>query len=302
MAQKDWEEVLGLIEDKSPELFEKFLISDHVFLPNKTLPNPFNMHHSNFRASDLGKKNPGQWIPIYYLKEIPKYFRKNSVAPVKAGQAGFFFYKGKVFFDLESVIFQKIDTHKINSIESYMPATLKAKFQRNENAYLNKAVALGFVNHFVDDAGLAVFEQVITTKRHKRLLYGQFGKIKITNTLQFKTSKGSKSINPGFQFEIDLVLENKDEIIIFEAKTGNKPFSNFSLLQLYYPLIYIQSVIEEPKPIRTIFIDITTFDSKETYRMLEIQFKNDSFDEIAVASACEYQNKKTIQDFVSTDS
>ncbi|WP_415407740.1 DUF6997 domain-containing protein [Sulfurovum sp. CS9] len=47
--------------------------------------------------------------------------------------------------------------------------------------------------------------------------------MKITNPLKFKTSKGSKSINFGFQFEIDLVFENRDEIIIFEAKTGNKP-------------------------------------------------------------------------------
>lgn len=50
-------------------------------------------------------------------------------------------------------------------------------------------------------------------------LYGQIGKIKITNPpLQFKTSKRSKTINSGFKFEIDLVLENKDEIIIFGTK------------------------------------------------------------------------------------
>ena len=37
-----------------------------------------------------------------------------------------------------------------------------------------------------------------------RLLYSQFGKIKITDLLQFDASKGSKFINSGFQFEIDL--------------------------------------------------------------------------------------------------
>ena len=42
---------------------------------------------------------------------------------------------------------------------------------------------------------------------------GEFEKIKITNPLKFKTKKGSKTINPGFQFEIDLVLENRDETI-----------------------------------------------------------------------------------------
>jgi len=288
MAQKDWEEVLELIENKSPKLFEKFLTQDQIFLPNNMLFNPFDTNHSNFRASDLGKDKPGQWIPIYYFKEIPKYFQENGIVPIRAGQAEFFFYKGKVFFNLESVDFKKIDICKIKPIESYIPATLKAKFQRNENAYLNKAIALGFVNHFVSDKELAVFEHEVATKGHKRLLYGQFGKIKLTNMLQFKTSKGRKPINPGFQFEIDLVLESKDEIIIFEAKTGNKYFSNFSLLQLYYPLIYIQSIIEEPKTIRTVFIDITTFGNTERYRMMEIKFENDNFDKAVVHSACEY--------------
>jgi len=288
MAQKDWEEVRKIIELQSSGLIEKFLISDQTFLPNNLLDNPFNVDHSNFSASDLGKGKPGQWIPVYYLKDIPEYFRENQMVPVRAGQAEFFFYKGNVFFDLESINFEKIDTAKINPIESYIPVTLKAKFQRNENAYLNKAIALGYINHFLDDGELSVFEHEIETGNHKRLLYGQFGKIKITNPLQFKTCKGDKSINSGFQFEIDLVLENRDEIIIFEAKTGDKPFKNFSLLQLYYPLIYLRSIIEESKPIRTIFIDITTTQDSEAYRLVEVHFKDDMFDQVEVLSSCEY--------------
>jgi hypothetical protein len=291
MSQKDWIDVQKIIEEKSFGLFKKFLTSDEIFLPNNTLPNPFNEKCSNFSASDLKKSKPGQWIPVYYLKDIPEYFRDNQIVPVRAGQAEFFFYKGNVFFDLESIAFEKIDISKINPLESYIPATLKAKFQRNENAYLNKAIALGYINHFVDDGELQVFEHEIRTKNHKRLLYGQFGKIKISNTLLFKTTKGNKTINPGFQFEIDLVLENQDEIIIFEAKTGNKPFKNFSLLQLYYPLIYLRSIIQDPKPIRTIFIDISTINDNESYRLLEIHFKDDLFDEVEVLSACEYRNE-----------
>lgn len=200
MAQKDWEEVRKIIDVQSSGLLEGFLTSEQVFLPNDLSPNPFNAVHSNFSAYDLGKEKPGQWIPVYYLKNIPEYFRENQMVPVRAGQAEFFFYKGDVFFDLDCVNFEKIDTSKINPIESYIPVTLKAKFQRNENAYLNKAIALGYINHFIDDGELAVFEHEIGTRDHKRLLYGQFGKIKITNPLQFNTSKGSKSINSGFQF------------------------------------------------------------------------------------------------------
>ncbi len=291
MAQRDWEEVRQIIDRESSGLFEKFLASGEIFLPNNIVPNPFNKDSSNFSASDLQKEKPGQWIPVYNTKDIPHYFSNEKVVPVRAGPAEFFFYKGVVFFDLDHIEFQKVNVEKIHPIESYIPSTLKAKFQRNENAYLNKAVALGYINHFVDDPKLQVFEHEIETKKRKRLLYGQFGKIKITDLLQFKTSRGNKDINPGFQFEIDLVLENRDEIIIFEAKTGTKPFNNFSLLQLYYPLIYLRSIIKEPKPIRTIFIDITTNSDSERYRIVEVCFCNDLFDKVEVLSACSYEYK-----------
>jgi len=290
MAQKDWKEVQEIIEFQSSGILEKFLLSEQVFLPNQILPNPFRVDHSNFSASDLGKGKPGQWIPVYYSKDIPEYFQQNNIVPIRAGQAEFFFYKGVVFFDLDRIVFENIDTDSISSIEGYIPSTLRAKFQRNENAYLNKAVALGYVNHFVDENDLVLFKREIKTKKYERFLYGQFGKIKITESLQFLTTKGKKTIHPGFQFEIDLVLENRHEIIIFEAKTGNKPFKNFSLLQLYYPLIYLRSIVKEHKPIRTIFIDITTTKNTEIYRLVEICFKDDLFDKGEVVSACEYQN------------
>ena len=74
-------------------------------------------------------------------------------------------------------------------------------------------------------------------------------------------------------------------------KTGDKPFKNFSLLQPYYPLIYLRSIIQESKPIRTIFIDITTVSDSEAYRLLEICFKDDLFDEVEVFSTCEYRKE-----------
>jgi len=41
--------------------------------------------------------------------------------------------------------------------------------------------------------------------------------------------------------------------------------------------------------IRTIFIDITARKERESYRLLEIRFNDDKFDEIEVVSACEYR-------------
>ena len=56
-------------------------------------------------------------------------------------------------------------------------------------------------------------------------------------------------------------------------------------------MIYLRSIIKESKPIRTIFIDITTVDNNEAYCLQEVRFKNDMFDEVEVLSACKYKHK-----------
>jgi len=43
-------------------------------------------------------------------------------------------------------------------VEGFMPLTLQ-EFHRNENAYLNRALALGVLNHFLDSKSLEVFEE-----------------------------------------------------------------------------------------------------------------------------------------------
>ena len=59
MSQRDWIKVQKIIEDKSSGFLKKFLTSDDMFLPNNSLPNPFNSDRSNFSASDLDKSKPG---------------------------------------------------------------------------------------------------------------------------------------------------------------------------------------------------------------------------------------------------
>ena len=282
MAQRDWLEVLQLISNKDKEYLSNFLASDKVFLPNSSCPNPFDSNAGNFSATALGKAKPGDWIPVYKKQDVSEFFHSENFFPVRAGQAEFFFYRGRIFFDLSDIGFKEIDIRNIEPIAPFVPTTLTAKFQRNENAYLNKAVALGYINHFVDGDDLHILKREIYNKSGKRLLYGQFGKIKTTKPLEFKTSKGSKTIKEGFQFEIDLVLENEKEIIIFEAKSGNVPTRSFSLLQLYYPLIYLKSFLNEDKNIRTVFIDVVAGNDAEEYRLMEVGFEDGEFDRVAV--------------------
>jgi hypothetical protein len=288
LSQKDWIEVKEKFENKQSNFFEKFLNSNEFFYPSNNFKNIFNEKNNLIYAKDLKKEKPGNWIPIYNKKDLPEFFVKNKIYPIRSGQAAFFFYKGEVFLELKKIKFREISKKDIEPIANFIPESLKVKFQRNENAYLNKAIALGIINHFIDIyESLHILKTEITTKKYSRLLYGQFGKIKLTNKLKFQTSKGYKTIEPGFQFEIDLVLENNKEIFIIEAKCGTSERDNFSLLQLYYPYIYFKSIIKN-KIIRTFFIDIVETDNEEYYKLLEIKFENNFFDKVRLIKSCKY--------------
>ncbi len=286
MAKRDWEEM-----HNSKFNYGKFAtITDDPFFPSETFKNPFLGTAENFSATQFNKPKPGSWIPLYKSSELSEYFTTNKVYPVRAGQAEFFFYRGDIFFNLQEVNYTAISPNDYQAIETFVPHTLSVKFERNENAYLNKAVALGIINHFVDGDHYSVLEKTIQNKTNTRLLYGQFGKIKLTTPLTFKTSKGNKTINAGFQFEIDLVLENEKEIIIFEAKAGSKPQKTFSLLQLYYPLIYFRQLLGNEKKIRTVFIDIIANDKKEEYQLVEVIFSGNYFNDIKVVKSFYYDS------------
>lgn len=291
MAYNDWVEVEDIFHNKAPNILLDFINSDQIFLPNTVHINPFDPEQANFSAKQIEKDKPGNWIPLYKSNELSDFFKDNNIYPIRSGQAEFFFYKNSIFHDLSTLEFQSVDSDKYELIESFVPLTLQVNFQRNENAYLNKAVALGIINHFVDGVNYHILQTQIKNKRNTRLLYGQFGKIKITNPIDFKTSKGSKPIKEGFQFEIDLVLENENEIIIFEAKTENKPRQSFSLLQLYYPLAYFRQLTQNKKKIRTVFIDIVTEGKLEEYRLVEFFFENDCFDLYSIKQASLYNIK-----------
>ena len=290
MAQKDWLEILSKLDQKSSGILDRFLKSDEIFFPSAKLPNPFDLSSGNITATQLEKPNPANWIPVYRSSDLPPIMRTAAIFPVRSGPGEFFFCKGNPFFDLQKISWMIVDTGTIDPIDSFIPATLTARFQRNENAYLNKAVALGYMNHFVDTDRLKILEKILETKRYRRLLYGQFGKIKITTPLRFDISGATKTIAAGFQFEIDLVLENENEVIIFEAKTGPRPQKEFSLLQLYYPLLYFRSLLPDKK-IRTVFIDIVANEEKETYRLVEFSFDRMRFDALKTLAARSYTSK-----------
>lgn len=291
MAQKDWKEIIEKFNIKDKEFISNFLNSKNSFCPSENHLNIFDEKnpYNNFNSKNLNKLKPANWIPLYKKEELPTFLIKNNLMPIRSGTGEFFFYKGNIFFDLTKIEFRNIDSKNLKTIEGFIPLSLKVDFQRNENAFLNKALALGIINHFIGKNDLKVLNRKLHNKNGTRLLYGQFGKIKTSFDLIFRTTKSCKIINNGLQFEVDLVLESEDEIFIFEAKSSNQFTKNFSLLQLYYPLIYLKFITTYRKKIRTIFIDITTQENKEIYRLVEIDFIQSNIDDFKVLKKYKYE-------------
>ncbi|MBU0721661.1 hypothetical protein KJ877_09990 [bacterium] len=285
MAQNDWIEVLKIFNKKSLNYINDFLSSNEKFCPSNNYKNIFDENHNAFSSKQLNKLKPGNWIPLYKKEDLSNYFIENNLMPIRCGQGEFFFFRGDIFFDLNKVSFLEISLKNLIKIDTFIPLTLK-DFHKNENAYLNKALAIGIINDFIDSEHVTVFQKQLN---YRRLLYGQFGKIKTNFDLEFKTTFGKRYINKNFQFEIDLVLENEDEIIIFEAKQGLKSRKTFALLQLYYPLIYLTKITNNKKKIRTIFIDIISSDiDNEVYKLVEFKFEGLQFDNYTIIKACKY--------------
>lgn len=286
MPKQDWNQIITLFKTKDETYLEDFLNSDEVFCPSPDYENIFDPTHNAFSAKQLDKPNPANWIPIYKRDDLSEYLLENRLMPIRCGQGEFFFYRGEILFDLRLLSYREVPIDTIESVEAFIPLTLH-EFHRNENAYLNKALAMGILNHFLDSNDLELYQEKIVRGDYRRLLYGQFGKIKTNFELTFHTTKGSRVINAGFQFEMDLVLENESEIIIFEAKQGRKPRESFVLLQLYYPLIYLSEITKKKKKIRTVFIDIVG-EERETYRMTEFVFWEGCFDRVEVVRSLVY--------------
>jgi len=291
MAQKDWIEIIEKFNIKDEEFIQKFLDSKDSFCPSENHLNIFDIDNAfdNFNAKNLNKPNPANWIPIYKKEDLSRFLIENNLMPIRSGAGQFFFYKGNVFFDLTKIEFKNIDSNKIKPIEDFVPLSLQVDFQRNENAFLNKAMAIGVINNFLNRTDLKVLNKKIYNQNSSRLLYGQFGKVKTTFEMIFKTTKNCKLIKSGFQFEMDLVLESEDEIYIFEAKSNTQYTKTFSLLQLYYPLIYLQFITTYRKKIRTIFIDITIQDNNEIYRLVEFDFKQNNIDDYGISKSYKYE-------------
>jgi len=161
--------------------------------------------------------------------------------------------------------------------------SIKNNYSNPSNADLycienNNAVSVSLNNsntereflHLAYNCG--VFNQLLGSKK---LNLGTSGKLYVNAIANYFKAIELEKV----QFELDLSLETKDTIALFEAKLPKTNKSNtnktadFVIFQAFYPILYA-SQINHSKKIRFFFLDIIRYTSKVDFHFIEIDFKN----------------------------
>ncbi len=238
------------MSDWNKVLEEKGLTEDQLF----------NEHglSQQFNRSDFSKVNiqPKSLITNYSNSSLRSKFRskRNDIFPIRNG-------KGACRLANNNYIRELKTNSKENSINinSQVPPIVL----QNERDYLNKALnsqvmnlALGEKEDVVLYRGLEG-KRYISSKSDSKILYDNF-EIPILDNIQF---------------EIDLGLETNDSIYAIEAKRGAGLSTEVSLLQAFYPVIFLNGLGVEKK-IKVKFIVFRKIDEA-----FEIQIFNVNYDE-----------------------
>jgi hypothetical protein len=183
----------------------------------------FDNHLVKDISKQVGFSNPFDATKIDDKRKLPDILLKNDYAVIHLGSGKHQFIKGidKLYHDFEPIQnvirweYQKSLLNEFNSSESNILSV--ANNQRILHDFLFEQDT-DFQNIDISLRPKTYFPH--RTKTSFTYCFGEMSEISLEN----------------IQIEIDLTIEFKGNIGIFEGKNGNP--SNFSIYQLYHPFLY----------------------------------------------------------------
>lgn len=239
------------------ELFKKYEILEKIEKKGK-----FEIEAEKIREI----REPRLMTKFDHQKNLPKIFEENglSLLPISRNKylISYFNIFEKLEYDEDNIIKNIsfpdfIHSININNITS-------------ETIALNSAFISGIFDDFLNETN---FKPTVSG----RMTTGTF-QFKIKNT---KTKKDNTIVVKNSQIEIDLALENKNTLILIEAK--NSLSDDFLIRQIYYP--YRTWKMRINKNIRTIFLQY----SNGIFYLYEYKFNNpDDYNSIQLLNTKKY--------------
>jgi hypothetical protein len=209
-------------------------------------------------------------------RNLPRILAQNGVFPLAVRNGVYALVKGDGFHDLEPIRDER-------SYESNLDFSLSTLQQGiGEDRYLMYALHSGAISDFTENESW--FPTSVGRKR--------------ANHFRFHVGHSPILDVKGVQFQVDLLLESKRELLVLEAKTNGR--ETFNIRQLYYPYRHWQEEIPD-KPTRTVFFLYNT--SSDTYNFWEYTFANDlDYSSIELEKSASYRItgiQRTLEEYLS---
>ena len=185
--------------------------------------NDFRFHNDQVKdiARQVGFGNPFDVTKLDNLNLLPQALLDLDLAVIHLGKGFHAFVKGTrhVYHSFEAIADQVDWPYRKSLLNSYNSSESNTLSVANNQRILHD-FAFGQDTEF-DTGPIELRPKTYFPHRTKKLLYYEVGKYKVNDLLQI---------------EVDLTIEFKGTVAVFEGKNG-KP-DTFNIFQLYHPFLY----------------------------------------------------------------
>ena len=168
----------------------------------------------------------------------PKFFKENKLCCLSIANGTYLLTTANIYQNLNYT------SDEIMEVK-VPPSSVLSTSRKSEADLLNKIRHSGILERKEILGEEILFDFITGRNRHTFSTFLNDEKIEIKNP----------------QFESDALYETKNKILLIEAKSGNKKYTNFNIRQLYFPFRYFYDKMNIKKEIINLFV---TYDKKSS--------------------------------------
>ncbi|WHI59624.1 hypothetical protein PYH69_13045 [Mammaliicoccus lentus] len=181
------------------------------------------------KSSDINKVREARLMTKFDKEiDLPKIFKKNNLSILPIGRGEYVLGKFKTYFEIKS---KEPSEPKIMKLPQKL-TSIDTKKITSESVAINVAFASGMIDDLLNSSELNKAYLTITGRMGSKLLnFNIDSKIKGESPYEINVENS--------QIEIDSAFENKEKILLIEAKIDEK--KDFNIRQLFYPYLFLKN-------------------------------------------------------------
>ena len=194
------------------------------------------------KSSEINKVREARLMTKFDKEiDLPKIFKKNNLSILPIGRGEYVLGKFKTYFEIKS---KEPSEPKIMKLPQKL-TSIDTKKITSESVAINVAFASGMIDDLLNSSELNKAYLTITGRMGSKLLnFNIDSKIKGESPYNINVENS--------QIEIDSAFENKEKILLIEAKIDEK--KDFNIRQLFYPYLFLKNKLLDKEIIPVLLI------------------------------------------------